>query len=84
MAQTKSKRKLVNIHEAKSRLSELLKDVEAGEQVYICRDGKPVAELRKIDEIREPLKKYKQISNVKFYQDPSLPVDEEGWPEDLR
>lgn len=84
MAKPKSKRKLINTHEAKSRLSELLKDVEAGEQVYICRDGKPVAELRKLEEVREPLKKYKQISNVKFYEDPSLPTDEEDWPEDLR
>lgn len=35
----------VNIHEAKSRLSELLAQVERGEDVTIARAGKPVARL---------------------------------------
>jgi prevent-host-death family protein len=37
--------KPVNVHEAKTRLSELLKKVEAGEEVIIARAGKPVARL---------------------------------------
>jgi antitoxin (DNA-binding transcriptional repressor) of toxin-antitoxin stability system len=36
----------VNIHEAKRRLSELLKAVEQGEIVTIARAGKPIAELK--------------------------------------
>ena len=37
----------VNTHEAKTRLSALLADVEnKGEHVVICRNGKPIAELR--------------------------------------
>lgn len=36
---------LVNVHEAKTRLSELLQKVERGEKVIIARNGKPVAEL---------------------------------------
>jgi prevent-host-death family protein len=39
----------VNIHEAKSRLSELLRRVEAGEEVVIARAGKPVARLLPFD-----------------------------------
>ena len=35
----------VNVHEAKTKLSELLKKVEAGEEVVIARAGKPVARL---------------------------------------
>lgn len=35
----------VNVHEAKSSLSRLLVAVEAGEDVVIARDGKPVARL---------------------------------------
>ena len=35
----------VNVHEAKSNLSRLLKRVEAGEEVVIARNGKPVARL---------------------------------------
>ncbi|HEX5057756.1 MAG TPA: type II toxin-antitoxin system prevent-host-death family antitoxin [Kofleriaceae bacterium] len=35
----------VNIHEAKTQLSRLLEEVEAGERVVIARAGQPVAVL---------------------------------------
>jgi prevent-host-death family protein len=35
----------VNIHEAKTNLSRLLAQVEAGEEVIIARNGKPVAKI---------------------------------------
>jgi len=35
----------VNVHEAKTRLSQLLELVEEGETVVIARNGQPVAEL---------------------------------------
>jgi prevent-host-death family protein len=35
----------VNVHEAKTHLSRLLKRVEAGEEIVIARAGKPVARL---------------------------------------
>ena len=35
----------VNVHEAKTHLSRLLARVEAGEDVTIARNGKPVARL---------------------------------------
>ncbi len=35
----------VNIHEAKTRLSQLVEAAEAGERVVLARAGKPVAEL---------------------------------------
>lgn len=35
----------VNVHEAKTRLSQLLQLVEEGETVIIARHGEPVAEL---------------------------------------
>ena len=37
--------KTVNMHEAKTRLSQLVAKVEAGEEVVISRAGKPVARL---------------------------------------
>jgi prevent-host-death family protein len=37
--------KQVNVHDAKTNLSELLKKVEAGEEIVIARAGKPVARL---------------------------------------
>ena len=36
---------MVNVHEAKTRLSQLLALVEAGEEVVIARRGEPVARL---------------------------------------
>ena len=36
---------VVNIHEAKTHLSRLLAQVEAGEEVIIARNGTPVARL---------------------------------------
>lgn len=35
----------VNVHEAKTHLSWLLAEAEAGEDVVIARNGKPVAKL---------------------------------------
>jgi len=37
--------RIVNVHEAKTRLSELMRLVEAGEEVVIARAGKPVLKL---------------------------------------
>jgi prevent-host-death family protein len=36
---------VVNVHDAKSNLSELLRRVEAGEEIVIARAGNPVARL---------------------------------------
>lgn len=36
---------IVNVHQAKTHLSRLLAEVEAGEDVVIARDGEPVARL---------------------------------------
>ena len=35
----------VNVHEAKTRLSQLLAEVEAGGEIVVARNGKPVAKL---------------------------------------
>jgi antitoxin (DNA-binding transcriptional repressor) of toxin-antitoxin stability system len=37
--------RVVNVHEAKTHLSRLLRDVEAGEEIIIARDGKSVARI---------------------------------------
>jgi prevent-host-death family protein len=39
---------VVNIHEAKAKLSEYLEQAVAGERVLICRRNQPVAELRPV------------------------------------
>ena len=40
----------VNVHEAKTHFSSLLARVEKGEEIIICKSGKPVAYLHPIEE----------------------------------
>ena len=44
----------VNIPEATTHLSRLLEEVEAGEEVIIARNGKPVAQLVPVRSMGEP------------------------------
>lgn len=37
--------RIVNTHEAKSRLSELIRDAERGTDVIVARNGQPVAKI---------------------------------------
>ena len=39
---------VVNVHQAKTHLSRLLAQVEAGEEVVIARNGKPVARMVRV------------------------------------
>ena len=45
-----------NVHEAKSRLSQLIELANAGEEVIICKAGKPVVRLIPYSEKRKPRK----------------------------
>lgn len=70
---------LVNMHEAKSTLSKLVKAVvEEGEIVRIARDGKPVVELRAIASVKNPLIPNPRLKGIAL-EDPSLPTEPEGW-----
>jgi prevent-host-death family protein len=44
--------KVVNIYEAKAKLSEYLDAVSAGERVLICKRNQPVAELKAVPAAR--------------------------------
>ncbi len=44
----------VNVHEAKTHLSRLLAQVEAGEEVVIARNGDPVAKLVQVRQSGKP------------------------------
>ena len=48
------------VHEAKSNLSELLRRVEAGEEVIIARSDKPVAVLKSYD--REEIQRRREAA----------------------
>jgi prevent-host-death family protein len=75
----------VNTHEAKTKLSYLLTKVEnEKERIRICRNGKPIAVLVPVNEVRDPLQQNPRLVNVKFHEDPSLPLEPDDWPEELR
>lgn len=46
-------KRVVNVHEAKTHLSRLLSDVEAGHEVTIARAGRPVARLIPAEPLRK-------------------------------
>ena len=70
--------KALNVHEAKTKLSAVLAEVEKGEKFLICRNGKPIAELipyEKGDRLTvDPL-----LSQVKINTDLTKPLTEDEW-----
>lgn len=74
----------VKTHQAKTQLSSLLAAVEErGETVLICRNDRPVAELRPLPVAVDPLRVHPELSRIRFHQDPMAPLDPEDWPQDL-
>jgi prevent-host-death family protein len=78
----------VNMHEAKTRLSELVKAVEdRNEVVVLCRDGREVAEIRRRAKRRQrrnlaPVSRFRVEFGPGFR--PSEPLSDDEWPGDLR
>jgi antitoxin (DNA-binding transcriptional repressor) of toxin-antitoxin stability system len=78
----------VNMHEAKTRLSELVKAVEeSNETVVLCRDGREVAEIRRRTKRRQvrnlaPEPRLR-VEFARGYR-PTEPLAPDEWPEDLR
>ena len=76
--------KRINIHETKTHLSTLIKEIEeTGERVVICRNGKPVADLSAHKPV-DRLKPHPQLSDIETRYDPTEPLSEEEWPESAR
>ena len=78
----------VNMHEAKTRLSELVKAVEEqNETVILCRDGREVAEIRRRAKRRPvrdltPDRRFR-VKRARAYR-PTEPLTHDEWPNDLR
>ena len=72
----------INIYEAKSKFSALVGQIEAGgEPVVICRNGKPVAELRPVSaKPADPLACDPALK-VTFHEPADAPLRPEDWPE---
>lgn len=70
--------KVVNTHEAKTHLSRMLEEVEAGEVYVISRNGKPIAELRKR---RQPKRTHADpvLSRIHLDFDPVEELSADEW-----
>ncbi len=44
----------LNVHEAKTHLSEYLPRIEAGETIVLCRRNVPIAEIRPLPRVEPP------------------------------
>jgi antitoxin (DNA-binding transcriptional repressor) of toxin-antitoxin stability system len=79
----------VNMHDAKSRLSELVKAVEErNEVVVLCRNGREVAEIRRRGKNRRQPRDLTPSARLRVefaagYR-PTEPLGDDEWPEDLR
>ena len=78
----------VNMHEAKTRLSELVKAVEErNETVVLCRDGREVAEIRRRVK-RHPARRLTPDPRFRVElapgYNPTEPLAEDEWPEGSR
>lgn len=77
----------VNMHDAKTRLSELVKAVEErNETVVLCRDGHQVAEIRRIKRRATRHLKPDPRFNVEFAPGyhPTESLSDEEWPPTAR
>jgi prevent-host-death family protein len=75
---------MVNIAEAKARLSELIDAATRGEQIVICNRNRPVAELRAAEAVRSqprdltPMYPGETFMTDAFFE-PLSPVELDDW-----
>jgi antitoxin (DNA-binding transcriptional repressor) of toxin-antitoxin stability system len=67
---------VVNMHEAKSNLSRLVKRAAAGERILIANHGKPAAMLSRIPRGRKKLPWDLYKGKVRMAKDFDAPLDE--------
>jgi prevent-host-death family protein len=72
--------KTLNVHEAKTRLSAVLADVEEkGEEYLICRNGHPVADL--VPHVKKTrLKAHPVLRRIRIRYDATEPLSADEWP----
>lgn len=69
--------KQVNIHEAKTNLSALIEEVQAGAEIIIAKAGKPVARLAPLSIIRAARKPGAMKGKIRIAQDFDAPLPDD-------
>ncbi len=76
----------VNMHEAKSRLSQLVLAAISGEEVILCSNGEP--RVRLVSMGAAPIRRLTPDPELRVMlapgYDPVEPATEDEWPEDCR
>jgi prevent-host-death family protein len=67
---------LVNMHDAKSNLSRLVKRAASGEEILIANHGKPVAMLTRIPNVRKKMPWDIFKGKIEMAADFDAPLDE--------
>ncbi len=67
---------VINTHEAKSRLSDLIRKAEAGDEVILARNGRPVAKLIPWRQARPARRSGAWAGRVEYRSDPVASDDE--------
>lgn len=71
---------VVNTHEAKTNLSSLLSKIEkTGEEVLICRNGKPIANLTP-HKHKNRLAAHPVMGKIQVNYDPTETLTDDEWP----
>jgi len=65
---------IVNIYDAKTRLSKLIEEAAAGNDVVIARGGKPVARLTRLDAPKRKLRFGVLKGKIKVSEDFDAPL----------
>jgi prevent-host-death family protein len=74
--------KVLNVHEAKTRLSSVLVEVEEkGETFLICRNGHPVARIVP-HEKKSRLRPHPVLRRIRIQYDATEPLTQEEWAEE--
>ena len=73
---------IVDIDDAKTRLFELVRAVEErNETVVLCRDGRQVAEIRRVRDLTPDPRLFVEMAPG---YDPTEPLSDDEWPDDLK
>lgn len=76
---------LINIYEAKTKLSQIIRDIEESKQkVIICKNGKPVVDMVIHQKKEYPLRQNEELLGAQYLVDPCEGVTEEDWPTEQR
>ena len=74
----------MNVHDAKTHFSKLIRRVLAGEEIVIARAGKPVARLVPIDPAEGERRLGGRVDSIRWSDDFDAPLPEERFADGKR